>query len=77
MCRRKKEIVDLKQRLHRSKDNREKYELCGSLFNAYLHYQADSALYYINGKNGNLLPLLNHPELKNEIVINRAEVIGG
>ena len=26
-----KEIVDLKQRLHRSKDNREKYELCGSL----------------------------------------------
>ena len=27
-----KEIVDLKQRLHRSKDNREKYELCGSLF---------------------------------------------
>ena len=23
-----KEIVDLKQRLHRSKDNREKYELC-------------------------------------------------
>lgn len=42
--------MDLKQRLHRSKDNREKYELCGSLFNAYLHYQADSALYYINGK---------------------------
>ena len=70
-----KEIVDLKQRLHRSKDNREKYELCGSLFNAYLHYQADSALYYINGKM-NLLPLLNHPELKNEIVINRAEVMG-
>ena len=25
----------------------------------------------------NLLPLLNHPELKNEIVINRAEVIQG
>lgn len=25
----------------------------------------------------NLLPLLNHPELKNEIVINRAEVMGG
>ena len=24
----------------------------------------------------NLLPLLNHPELKNEIVINRAEVMG-
>lgn len=49
MCRRKRDC-GLKQRLHRSKDNREKYELCGSLFNAYLHYQADSALYYINGK---------------------------
>ena len=70
-----KEILDLKQRLHRAKDNREKYERCGSLFNAYLHYQADSALYYIHGKM-NLLPLLNHPELKNEIVINRAEVMG-
>lgn len=73
--RKEKEIADLKQRLNRSKDNREKYELCGSLFNAYLHYQADSALYYINGKM-NLLPLLNAPELKNEIVINRAEVMG-
>ena len=26
-----KELVDLKQRLHHSGDNREKYELCGSL----------------------------------------------
>ena len=70
-----KELTDLKQRLHRAKDNQEKYELCGSLFNAYLHYQADSALYYINSKM-RLLPSLNHPELKNEIIINRAEVMG-
>lgn len=73
--RKEKEIADLKLRLRRSKDNREKYELCGALFGEYLHYQADSALYYINGKL-DLLPLLNHPELENEILINRAEVMG-
>lgn len=70
-----KEVEDLKLRLRLTKDNKEKYELCGALFCAYLHYQADSALYYINGKM-NLLPLLNRPELKNEIIINRAEVMG-
>lgn len=70
-----KEIADLKVRLRNSKDNREKYELCGMLFGEYLHYQADSALYYINGKL-KLLPSLNRPELENEILINRAEVMG-
>lgn len=70
-----KEIADLKFSLRHSKDNAEKYELCGALFSQYLHYQADSALYYINGKL-NLLPSLNHPELKNEILVNRAEVMG-
>lgn len=73
--RKEKKIADLKLRLHRSKDNREKYELCGTLFGEYLHYQADSALYYINGKL-NLLPSLSRPELENEILINRAEVMG-
>ncbi|WP_455673037.1 DUF6377 domain-containing protein [Phocaeicola sp.] len=70
-----KEISETKQRLHYSRNDEEKYELCGSLFYLYLHYQADSSLYYINGKM-NLLPLLNQPELKNEIIINRAEVMG-
>ncbi|MCD7924326.1 DUF6377 domain-containing protein [Phocaeicola sp.] len=69
------EIKKLKLRLYHSTDNQEKYELCGSLFCEYLHYQADSALYYINGKL-KILPLLNHPELENEILINRAEVMG-
>lgn len=69
------EIKKLKLQLNHSKDNKEKYDLCGSLFCAYLHYQADSALYYINGKL-DLLPSLDHPELKNEIIINRAEVMG-
>lgn len=70
-----KEIADLKLRLRNSKDNREKYEICGRLFGEYLHYQADSALYYINGKL-NLLPSLDQPELENEILVNRAEVMG-
>lgn len=38
-----KEIDEIKARLHRSKDHGEKYELCGSLFYLYLHYQADSS----------------------------------
>lgn len=70
-----KEITVLKQALRNSKDNKEKYELSGSLFKAYLNYQADSALYYVNERM-NLLPLLNRPELKNEIFINRGEVMG-
>ena len=40
-----------------------------------LHYQADSSLYYINMKH-KYFPLLNNPELEDEILINRAEVFG-
>lgn len=70
-----KEIAALKQRLERSKESNEKYQLSGSLFKAYLNYQADSALYFVNERI-NLLPLLNRPELKNEVFINRGEVMG-
>ena len=70
-----KEINDLKQQLYQSKDDEEKYNLYGLLYHLYLHYQADSSLYYINSKI-NLLPSLNHPELKNELIINQAEVMG-
>ncbi len=45
------------------------------LFFAYLHYQADSSLYYIN-REMEILPLLNRPELEYEIIINRATVMG-
>ena len=72
---REKKINRLKEQLHHSSDIWEKYNLCGSLFYEYLHYQADSSLYYINGKLS-YLPLLNRPELQNEIIINRAEVMG-
>lgn len=70
-----KEIGRIKNQIHHSHSDEEKYELCGSLFYLYLHYQADSSLYYIDEKM-KLLPLLDRPELKNEIIINRAEVMG-
>ena len=68
-------ISQLKQQLHYVTTEEEKYKLCNELFGLYLHYQADSALYYINKKSEYAL-LLNNPELHNEIIINRAEVMG-
>lgn len=68
-------IKELKRNLAYSKDDQEKYHLCGALFGEYLHFQADSALHYLNRKQ-QLLPLLNQPELQLEVRINRAEVMG-
>ena len=69
------EIAELKQRLHRASSNCEKYEICGDLFNAYLHFQADSSLFYINERIWQL-DLEEHPKLNDEVLINRAEVMG-
>lgn len=73
--RKEEKIKALKLRLHSLQDNKKKYELYGSLFNEYLHYQADSALHYVNKKQS-LIPQLNLPELEYEVIINRAEVMG-
>ena len=70
-----KEIEGLKLQLAHSNASADKYRLYGSLFDAYLHYQADSALHYINKKQ-ELLPQLNRPELDNKIIIDRATVLG-
>ena len=70
-----KEIDGLKVQLAHSHDPADKYRLYGSLFDAYLHYQADSALHYINSRK-EILPQLNHPELENEIIIDRATALG-
>ncbi|MGL5979775.1 MAG: DUF6377 domain-containing protein [Phocaeicola sp.] len=72
---RESQIESIKQQLILSKEVDKQYDLCGSLFTLYLHYQADSALYYIDRKLA-MLPLLNEPERRNEIFINRAEVMG-
>lgn len=70
-----KQIDSLKVQLAHSVDPADKYRLYGALFDAYLHYQADSALHYINNRK-EILPQLNRPELENEIIINRATVLG-
>lgn len=72
---RERALLQLKQQLHYATTEKEKYNLSNELFGLYLHYQADSALYYINKKAEYAL-LLNKPELNNEIIINRAEVMG-
>lgn len=68
-------ISNLRQRLNRTTDYLQKYDLCGDLFQEFLHYQADSALHYINVRL-QILPLLNRPDLKSIIIINQAEVMG-
>ena len=68
-------ISNLRQRLNRTTDYLQKYNLCGDLFQEFLHYQADSALHYINVRL-QILPLLNRPDLKSIIIINQAEVMG-
>lgn len=70
-----KEIQQLKEKLAQADSPEGQYLLNGALFNQYLHYQADSSLQYVKGKQ-RLLPLMNKPELETEISINRAEVYG-
>lgn len=70
-----KELSELRTHLKNVKDHRQKYELCDKLFTGYLHYQADSALAYVERKQ-ELLPALDNPVLEQELIINRAEVMG-
>ena len=70
-----KELSELRIRLKNAKGVRQKYDLCNKLFTEFLHYQADSALSYVEKKQ-ELLPLLHDPLLEQELIINRAEVMG-
>lgn len=70
-----KEIDALKIQLAHTDNPEERYRLYNSLFDTYAHYQADSALHYINSSM-QILPLLKQPEAKYEIMINRAMVMG-
>ena len=69
------QLAKLKQQLRRTSSADEKYKLCDLLFNEYLHYQADSALNYIEQKEL-LIPAGDPDQLKTETIINRAEVYG-
>ena len=72
------EIAALKQKLHQAETSWEEYKLYGDLFNAYLHFQADSSLYYIN-KRIHLLEKEGYDKRSTEMYVNRmnrAEVMG-
>lgn len=66
-------LDSLKRLAANTDDSWQKYMLYGSLFYEYLHYQADSSYYYVSKKE-EMLPLFDMPHLKNEVLINRAEV---
>lgn len=68
-------IADLRRRLALAADKLQQYALCKELSDEYLHYQADSAVYYLN-RRATLLPLAGHPELHDEVAINSAAVLG-
>ena len=68
-------IGQLKKQLKASTDLQEQYDLCGTLFETYLHYQADSSLYYIQRKR-ELLARLQQKELESDVIINSVEVMG-
>ena len=69
------ELADLKHQLKNAKDNREQFDIYGKLFHEYLHYQADSSLYYIDERI-QLLPLMDQPVLNDQVLINRSEALG-
>lgn len=70
-----KSIAELKKKLSHSDSVEEKYDLCNQLFTSYLHYQADSALYYVDCKQ-RYFPGLKDKHMIEELLINRAEVMG-
>ena len=69
------ELADLKLRLKDLTTNEEKLDVYDCLFHDYLHYQADSSLYYIDERI-RLLSSMKRPDLEAEAQIHRAEVMG-
>ena len=74
-ARKEARIADLRRRLALVADTLEQYALCKQLSDEYLHYQADSAVHYLN-RRATLLPIAGHPELADEVDIDRADVLG-
>ena len=68
-------LDELKLQLKNAKDYREKFDVYGKLFHEYLHYQADSSLYYIDERI-QLLPFMKQPTSNDQVLINRSEVLG-
>ena len=74
-ARKEARIADLRRRLHYAADTLEQYALCEELFDEYLHYQADSAVHYLN-RRLSLLPSCGQDDLKARAYIDRAAVMG-
>lgn len=68
-------IAQLKQQLVAETDNAEKYKLCGELFKLYLHYQADSALHYVEEKQ-KYASAVSDEGIETTLIINRADAMG-
>lgn len=72
----KERVTDsIKSLLRSAATPKDTYDLYGSLYNAYLHYQADSALHYLD-KRKELVDSLDYPQYENDLRIARAEVLG-
>lgn len=70
-----RETDSIKSLLRASSSIDKQYELYGALYGAYLHYQADSALYYLTERKV-LIDSLRNPKYENDFWIARAEVLG-
>ncbi|MDM8155525.1 DUF6377 domain-containing protein [Bacteroides gallinaceum] len=72
---RERTIAQLKQRLANEYDNAQRYTICSELFTQYLHYQADSALHYVDEMEryvGSAKP----QRAEADVIINRADAMG-
>ncbi len=70
------QIKELRARLRMTYNAPDKFSLYGELFDAYLHYQADSALAYVNLKKAILPFIKSNKDIEDRIKINKAEVYG-
>lgn len=69
------ELETLKLRLKNTENREEQYRTLGELFQRYLHYQADSALLYVE-KRIHLAETQSGGTVPAEVWVNRAEVMG-
>lgn len=68
-------IDSIRKQVNAAPSLEDKYHLYGLLYGIYLHYQADSALHYLDERKA-LLPSLQNPRYENDLWIARAEVLG-
>ena len=72
---REHEIDSIKKQIYSSSSPEDQYQLYSSLYGLYLHYQADSALHYLEKRKA-LLSALKNIQYDNIQWIARAEVLG-